>query len=652
MSTHTNSPVSPDQLLKSIKHQEKSENTGHLKIFLGMAAGVGKTYAMLKEAQMLHKQGVDVQIGVIKTHGRKETAQFLEGLPIIPEKKISYKGMECSEFDIDRVLQMRPKVVLIDELAHTNVPGSRHEKRWQDVVEILSKGIDVYTTLNVQHIESLKDLVESIAGIPIKETVPDSIIELATAIELIDIPTEELLTRLKDGKVYLGEQPQIAIQHFFQKDRLTALREIALRYAAEKIDYDLLKMIPSDRPNGWKPRERLMVVVTPSPESRKLIRVARRLSFNLHAPWIALFVDNGTILDAQESVSLAKNLALARELGAEVITTNDTHIAQGIERSARQKNVTQIILGRTSHTSFLDTLLQKKSLVDELAKACTDIDIHVIRLEKESSAYKKERKLQISYPGSIQYLIACFCVIILWSLSSILGPSIGYRAVGFCFLFGTLLQGLFLSIGPLIFSSVASFLIWEFYYVPPSDSFAIISKEDAALVLLYVLITIIMVLRVHHIRTQQLLLAKREKVTLALYETLQDIAKASSLDEFLASVKQHLNDTLHGTSEIFLSYPGKRLDTSSSSFLESDNKENNLVLWVFDNGKEAGWSTQTLPESKSLCIPLKSLDTVYGVLTYRPKDPNQLLHIEEKNLLYTIGHQIIYYVQQIMTKKR
>ena len=297
----------PEALLQVIKLQEEKNKGGILKIFFGMSAGVGKTYTMLEDAQQRKAEGVDIAIGLVNTHGRKETDALTVGLSIIPEKSVNYKGSIFTELDIDAILKRRPQIVLIDELAHTNVPGSRHTKRWQDVIEILEAGIDVYSTLNVQHIESRKDVVEEITGIAIRETVPDSILERASQIELVDITPIELLKRLKEGKVYLGPQSEIAAKNFFQVDRLTALREIALRITAEKVDHDLHVLLPSQERTGlWKTSERLMVAVSPSPHSQRLIRTARRYAYVLNAPWIAMHVDDGRKLSELENENLAE----------------------------------------------------------------------------------------------------------------------------------------------------------------------------------------------------------------------------------------------------------------------------------------------------------------------------------------------------------
>ncbi|MBA3815802.1 MAG: sensor histidine kinase KdpD, partial [Parachlamydiaceae bacterium] len=280
----------PDELLKAIQREEQQNTLGRLKIFFGMSAGVGKTYCMLGEAQQRQKDGTNVVVGLINTHGRKETEALLQGLPLIPEKWVKYKDIAFEEMDLEAIISKKPELVLVDELAHTNVPGSKHPKRWQDVVEILDAGIDVYTTLNVQHLESRKDVVENLLGIPIRETVPDLVLERATSIELIDIPPSELLKRLKEGKVYLGDQSILAAENFFKEHNLTALREIALRFTAEKVDHDLHGILLG---KGWRTRERLMVAISSSPSSEQLIRATRRLSFELDAPWVVVHIDTG-----------------------------------------------------------------------------------------------------------------------------------------------------------------------------------------------------------------------------------------------------------------------------------------------------------------------------------------------------------------------
>ncbi|MBA3238311.1 MAG: hypothetical protein H0T62_08220 [Parachlamydiaceae bacterium] len=400
----------PDKLLQAIQQSERGSEKGALKIFLGMAAGVGKTYAMLEAAQKLSREGEDVVIGIIDTHGRKETAALLKGLKIIPLQQISYKGSVFGELNLEEIINTKPKLVLIDELAHSNIPGALHAKRWQDVVELLKNGIDVYSTLNVQHIESIKEFIESITAISIRETVPDSIIETANFIELIDITPEELLERLKQGKVYLGDMPEIATRNFFKEDRLTALREILLRYAAEKIDHDLHSMVSTaGRSIGWKHREKLMVAISHTIHSQKLIRTTRRLAFNLNAPWVALHVADGSSLNSFDKEILSKNLAMARDLGAEVIVVDAPNVAEAITHTARQHGVTQIVIGQMGSRFSLDSLF-RRTLIDQLGANSNDFDIHIVR---KTSYEQGNEPLATPYRGLFYFVIFILIILII-----------------------------------------------------------------------------------------------------------------------------------------------------------------------------------------------------------------------------------------------
>lgn len=641
----------PNELLQAARAAESQKKSGRLKIFLGMSAGVGKTYTMLEDAQILHKQGVDLVVGVVQTHGRIDTAELLKGLRVLPQKKIIYKGKPFDEFDIDEVLRIKPSLVLVDELAHSNVPGARHPKRWQDVIELLENGIDVYSTLNVQHIESLKDVLNTITGISISETVPDLIIQTAASIELVDITPQELLQRLKEGKVYLGEGSAIAAANFFQEDRLTALREIVLRYAAEKVDHDLHGMVSSaQRATGWRPRERLLVAVSHSPYAQKLIRTTRRIAFNLDAPWVAVYVNNGQTLDEDEGAMLAKNLSLARDLGAEVITTNDTDIAAAIERVARQKGVTQVIIGRPEKKTFFDCLGASRSLLGRLARECSEIDIHVIRQPKQPG---KSKKIHLSFLQKqfvayfSVFLLVCFIAGVNWLAL----PLIGYKLAGFFFLVGILVLSLFFKKGPIFFGSLLYALIWEFFFISPLG-FGMPSKEDNALLVLYFLTAIVTGILADRARENKEILAQREESAQALYEIVREMATASSVPELLKTVQARLEFILNGTCEIFIKSLENGLIFPDTLSLSENTKEKNAAIWVFENGKEAGWSTSTLPASNYLYIPLKGFNEVVGVLAYKPKKTGRLLSIEEKNFLYTVEQQLAHYLEKAFSKAK
>ena len=336
----------PDALLATLQREESRQLRGKLKVFLGMCAGVGKTYAMLEAARREFTAGREVVIGYLESHGRKETDALAEGLPIIPRRVVEYRGMQLSEFDLDAALTRRPKLILVDEFAHSNTPESRHPKRYQDVLELLDGGINVYTTLNIQHIESRAEAVSQITGVTIHETVPDTALTEAE-FELVDLPPDELRARLAAGKVYLAERAATAQERFFRSGNLSALRELALRFTAEQVGQDVLAARRAHGANGpWKSGQRLLVAVSASPTSASLVRWTRRLAGELHASWVALYVERTSALSNEDQMRLARHLSVARELGAEIITTTDDDVVQGILRIAREQNATQIIVGK------------------------------------------------------------------------------------------------------------------------------------------------------------------------------------------------------------------------------------------------------------------------------------------------------------------
>lgn len=641
----------PEELLEVVQREERGRNKGKLKIFLGMAAGVGKTYTMLEEAQQLKEEGADLVVGVAETHGREETAMFLEGLTIIPLKKIQYRGVEFREMDLDAIINRKPQLAIVDELAHSNVPGSRHAKRWQDVMELLDNGIDVYTTLNVQHIESLNDIVEGVTGVTIRETVPDLIVETATFIQLVDLTPDELLQRLKEGKVYFGDQSNIAASHFFQMDRLTALREIVLRYAAEKVEHDLHTLISSvEHPTGWKHRERLLVAVSPSPHSQKLIRTARRFAFTLNAPWIVVYVNDGKFLSENENNMLAKNLSLARDLGAEVITTSDPDVAAGIQRIARQKMVTQIIIGRPPQRAFFD-FFKKYTILDRLARECSDIDVHVMRQEPISSKHHIQ-SFKISLPEQFgPYIWALAWVLLLTGFNWISLPIIGYKVAGVVFLLGILSLSLFLKKGPIFFAAILYAFIWSIFFTPPGEMYFNLSNEDSALLILYFLTAIATGILVDRARENKEMLSEREASAQALYEIVRQIASAPSIQELLSSIKERLETIFKGSIEILVKAIDDGLVFEPPSPLLASEKEKSAAIWAFENEKEAGWSTMTLPSDQNLYIPLKGYNEVVGVLVYRPQQ-NRVLTTEEKNFLYTVGQQLANYLERSFVEER
>lgn len=647
----------PDELLQAVSRDEEARRSARLRLFLGMSAGVGKTYAMLKAAHHRKAEGLDIVIGLVETHGRKETAALLEGLEIVPRRTVMYRETRFEELDVDAILARRPQIVVVDELAHTNAPGSRHAKRYQDVLELLDAGIDVYAALNVQHLESRKDSVEAITQISIRETVPDSIIERANQVELVDIAPPDLLKRLKEGKVYLGENAARAAQNFFREDKLTALREIALRLTAERVDQDLqrLNITRAASASPWQTNERLMVAVSHSPYSEKLIRATRRLAYNLEAPWIAVHVDTGLTLDNDDQLQLAKNLSLARELKAEVIATTDTDIAPALHRIARQKNVTQILVGRPSRRWLRDTL-EGGTLLDRLVRESLDVDVHVIRqdgvVEQQVPFQEKLRRFRLD-TAPISYWNTLWFMIGVSIAGAVLSQFAGYRAVGFIYLLAVMVVGLVGPLGPVIFAAVLSVFAWNYLFIPPRFTFAITEPEDVIMCFSYVFTAIAMGSLTSRIRFHERLLREREERTSLLYEVLQDIANNREPSDYLAKVCYRVSRLLNADCGVFLADgQGKlNLDDTRRYAIALDEKSQAVATWAFESQKSAGWSTDTLANADALYLPLKASAEKIGLFVFRPKRQRRL-SAEQENLLHSVVRQLAVSLERDLFERR
>lgn len=634
-----NDRPNPDEILEAIKLEEAQRNKGRLKIFLGMAAGVGKTYSMLEEAQVLRKEQVDVVVGNVEAHGRAETEILLRNLPRIPQKSVFYKDKEFKELDVEAIIRLKPSIVLVDELAHTNIPGSKHAKRWQDVLEILDQGIDVHTTLNVQHIDSLNDIVWGITEIVVRETVPDLIIEQAHSIQLIDLTPDELLQRLKEGKVYLEEQSKIASLHFFQKDKLTALREIVLRYVADKIDVDLRRAVSTKEGRiDWKTREKFLVAINQSPDSQKLIRTTRRLATQANAPWVAVYVDTGKTLNKEDDELLEKNFTLTRGLGAEVVTIHDPDIAEGIKRVAYQRGITQIILGRTPK-NVIFSLFQGPTLQDTLASECKEIDLHIMRQDKYAVPYRKSG-FSFSWRSKYSdYLYASLSVSLMAILSWIAIPFLSYRIVQVLFIIGIVALSAFFKRGPIVLAAILYGIIWSFLFYLPVAGLGGRSAEDFILLVLYVLTAMGIGVLVDKAREQRELLSKGDKKAFEVSEILRGLDSNLALHDISLYIQESLPKVLEGTYNFAFKNKEGGIDLDAVPALVADNKERMTALWAFDNAQEAGWSTDTMPLSQYLYIPLKKHHEVLGVLIYGPQG-KRLLSLEDRNLLYNMSRQL------------
>lgn len=647
----------PDAILLSLNELKSKEGKGQLRIFLGMSAGVGKTYSMLRAAHQKLKEGVNVVIGVVETHGRAETMALTEGLPIIQKTKIEYRGTTLEELNLDEILRIKPELVIVDELAHTNVTGSRHEKRYQDVLEILEAGIDVFTAFNVQHLESRKDAVEAITGIAIRETVPDSILERASLVELVDIAPSELLKRLKEGKVYLGDKAERAIQNFFKEDKLTALREIALRMTAERVDQDLQKFIRvGAQRNPWQTNERLLVAISHSPYSEKLIRATRRLAYNLEAPWIALHVDTGIALNDSDQSQLVKNLNLSRELKAEVITTTEVDVASAVKRICRLKNVTQVVVGRPTRRWFRD-LIERGNLLERLIQESIEVDVHIIRQEG-SSLVRPSVVDEISYyrskTGVAKYWYTLFTMTAVTLLGVLIEAFIGYRAVGFLFLLAVITVGMFSSMSAVILSAFMSVFIWNYFFIPPKLTFAISQTEDFLMCVAFFVIALITGFLTNRIRFHEKVIREREDRTNVLYEVLQDIANSTEKSDFLSKVTKRVGTLLNAECGVVLRSPSGKLefDAQQEYSVGLVEKDQAVAQWSFDNKKLAGWSTETLSQSSSLFLPLMGASETVGVFVFQPHRKSRKLDLEKESLLFSIVRQLGLSIERHFMTKR
>ncbi|MBL9134994.1 MAG: sensor histidine kinase KdpD [Verrucomicrobiales bacterium] len=628
----------PDALLRSIQGEEARNHRGRLKVFLGMCPGVGKTFAMLEAAHRELKAGKHVVIGVVETHDRPETVNLTRDLPQIPRRRLEYRGVVLSEFDLDAALEQRPALVLVDELAHTNAPGSRHPKRWHDVQELLDAGLDVFTTLNVQHVESRADTVRQITGADIRETVPDSVLDGAV-LELVDLPPTELLQRLREGKVYFADRAQAATENFFRESNLTALRELALRLVADHVGEDTRFFRRSETREGpWKTTHRLLVAVGPSPTSESLIRWTRRVADSLHCPWIAVHVEGPRSLANRAQEQLAKNLDTARELGAEVITTADADLVHGVLRVARDQNVTQIVVGKTGGESWLRAWRGHRML-RRLSDESGDIDLHVVRGVKSGLA-GRTTTTDRWHPGfrtqSSQYGAAAAAVVGAGLANLAVDAMGGPRVPGLVFLLVVVLLALFVGRGPVLLAGALSALGWNFFFLEPRFTFVIDRFEDTALFVTYFVVAIVLGQLVARIREHAEAERRREERATALYELTRDLSEAVTLDEVVWQLVSQIDRVLHARSTVVVAVR-ETLTAHPDGSLELAEKELAVADWALRNRQAAGRTTRNLPGGSCLHLPLSTDRKAFGVLVIEL--PSSPMALGQRELLETFARQ-------------
>ena len=632
----------PDALLKRVQEEEQRQARGKLKIFFGATAGVGKTYAMLNAAHEQQADGVDVLIGWVETHGRVETETLVKGLEPLPPRSVEHRGATLREFDLDAALARRPTLILMDELAHTNAPGSRHPKRWQDVQELLDAGINVYTTINVQHLESLNDVVAQITGVVMKETVPDSVLEEADDVELIDLPPDDLLQRLKEGKVYLPEQAERALQHFFRKGNLIALRELALRRTAECVD-DEMQEYRRDHAvaKTWPAGECIMVCVNLKPRGPHLVRAARRMAAGLHGKLIAVYVQTPRHLRLPESERerVIDTLRLAEDLGAETVTLSGDKVSQELLSYARARNVTKIIVGKPVRARWKEWVFG--SVVADLVRNSGDIDIYVITGEAgEGRALAKPALQRTSrwpaYGKGMAVVVAASGAA--WFMFPYFGPA----NLIMVYLMGVVFVAARYGRGPSILASIFSVAAFDFLFVQPYLSFAV--SDTQYLVTFAVMLVVALVISGLTARTrlQADLARQRERRTAVLYAMSRDLATNRGVDTLANLAAQHLRDVFDSQVAVYLADPSGRLrlHMSEQLFFEFDPKDAGVAEWVFEHSQRAGLGTDTLPGAGALYLPMIGTHGAIGVVAVHPSRPTELLHPEQLHLLETLVNQM------------
>ncbi len=621
----------PEALLQVVQDEETGSRHGKLTIYFGSAPGVGKTYAMLYDARLRKQEGKDVVVGYVETHGRAETEALLEGLEIVPLRICEYKGVLLKEMDLDAILSRSPQLVLVDELAHTNAPGSRHLKRYQDVEELLNAGIDVYTTLNVQHIESLNDIVLLIQGIRVRETVPDTVFNSADEVKLIDLPPEELIKRLKEGKVYVNDMAERAIRHFFQPGNLLALRELALRLAADRIDERMIQHMKARAIAGpWAIKEHILVGVYASPYSEQLVRSASRLASEMNGEWTAIYVETAkhAQLSEKEKQWLTNTLEAARRLGARVSWVKGDDVAQEIARYAQNHNVTKIVMGKPLRFGLFPSLAQK------IMTRTDGIDIFLFAGKREKALPKKKKLIF----RPLNYLTSALAVSFVSIIGFFLRDVLGQVNLLFLLLLPAILNALLFGRGPSIFAAIISILVFDYVFVEPYYNFAVSDLRYFITYIVYLVIVVVIGNLASNLRHKVEQVRQSESKSTVLYELSRDLVTALSVEQVLSILVIHVRQIFPCEMAIFLPIDdgGLSVKAATPGFVV-DSNEMGVANWVWNNGKPAGSGTDTLPHAWAFYLPMTVTDTVKGVMGFHFENPDRALTPDNRVVLETIA---------------
>lgn len=632
----------PDELLRRVQHieaEEASKSRAKLKIFLGAAAGVGKTYHMLEEAQSLKKNGIDVVIALVETHGRPETEALLDGLETIPLRRIDHEGIELLELDLDAVLARRPAIALVDELAHTNAPGSRHAKRYQDVEEMLDLGISVYTTLNIQHIESLNDVVHQITGVRVEETLPDRILERADEIEVVDLPPEELLQRFKEGKVYVPSEANMATRRFFRKGNLLGLRELALRYAAHKVDEDMRSYMEDHGILGpWPAGSRVLVCLSTNPISERLVRIGHAMSSNLDAEWFAVHVESPQEPPHVEVAEdqLERNIRLAEDLGAKVQVLGGRNIAEEILSFARAHNITLIVVGLPRRSLWNRWL--RGSIINDIVNHSGQIHVLVIGGTEadQKEVWKGQGSVKAASKSAWRPLyLSLISVVAATGFCWVLQGWLGLISIALVLLLPVVYSGMALGRRAGLLTSILAVIALDFFFVPPQISFSVSDLRYIALFSVFIMVGVATSLLADLVRWQGVSARQRERFVSALYSFSRDLMAAESSDELLRYAAKEIAETFGA--EVLILLPDEsgqlRIRAQMGERMMLDERKLGVATWVFQHGQPAGRGTETLSSATLFYLPLTAKEITVGVMGLGLGGSDSFLRPDQRRLL-------------------
>jgi two-component system sensor histidine kinase KdpD len=627
----------PDQLLARVQDEEARARRGKLRIFFGYAAGVGKTYAMLTAARREHAEGVDVVIGYVEPHGRPETEALLEGLKSLPQLKVPYRGVDLREFNLDAALDRKPQLLLVDELAHTNAEGLRHAKRWQDVAELLDAGINIWTTLNVQHIESLNDVIAQITGVTVRETLPDAVLEQADEIELIDLTPDELVERLQAGKVYVPKQVERALGNFFQKSNLVALRELSLRQAANRLQRDVEAARQQRAATApWLTAERLLVCVGPSPGNARILRSAKRLAASISADWLAVAVNTASDdeIAGRAWRQTVQNLRLAERLGGEPHTLIGHNVAETLLDFARERNISKIVVGKTAQSWWRRRF--SRTVVDQLLEYSGDIDVYVVSGES-GEPVRAAKETAIPAPVNWRdYLLAAGVV----AICTLLGVAAHATGLADANLVMILLAGVALVAarfgrGPAVASAIASVLIFDFGFVPPTFTFAVGDTEYLITFTVMLGIGLLISGLTSRLRSQLQASQRQERSTSQLFRMTRQLSELSGEEFLTRTAGRQLVEIFAADVVIYLREADGALALrfGENTAIAKEPINGDVAQWVADHSKLAGAGADTLPGATALFVPMTGSQQTVGAVGVRPHDAARILDPEQQRLL-------------------